>query len=78
MRPRAIKVVPIEHYRLQVTFGNEEVRIFDVKPYLEFKGFDILRDPNIFNTVHVSGLSVEWVSGHDICPDELYYNSRSM
>ena len=75
MRPRATDVKPLEDYRLLVTFGNNEKRIFDVKPYLEYEPFDQLKNEELFNTVQVGGLSVEWITGQDICPDELYYNS---
>lgn len=74
-RPLAIDVTPQSDYRLLVTFSNEEKKIFDVKPYLAFSPFNELKNPVIFNTVKPAGLSVEWVHGQDICPDELYYNS---
>ena len=73
--PQAVNVAPLPDYCLLVTFGNDEKRIFDVKPYLEFKPFKELKNPAIFNTVKPAGLSVEWVHGQDICPDELYCNS---
>jgi len=50
-------------------------KIFDVKPYLDFKPFDELINTAAFNTVKTAGLSIEWINGQDICPDELYYNS---
>jgi len=25
--------------------------------------------------IKIDGLSIEWLHGQDICPDELYYNS---
>jgi len=78
MRPRAIDVKPLSDYRLLVTFGNDEVRIFDVKPYLDLIPFDRLKNTALFNTVRVGGLSVEWITGQDICPDELYYNSMPL
>jgi hypothetical protein len=28
-----------------------------------------------FNSVKISPISLEWVGGIDMCPDELYYNS---
>jgi len=74
-RPRATSVVPQPDYCLLVTFDNEEVRVFDVKPYLDFKPFEELRSQQVFNTVRPAGLSIEWIHGQDICPDDLYYNS---
>jgi hypothetical protein len=75
IRPKAVNVVPQSDYCLLVTFSNDEKRMFDVKPYLNFKPFDELKNPVIFNTVRPAGLSIEWVHGQDICPDELYHNS---
>ena len=75
MRPRAIAVKPLVDYRLLITFANNEERVFDVKPYLDLKPFNQLKNPTLFNTVYVAGLSVEWITGQDICPDELYFNS---
>ena len=68
-------VLPQTDYRLLVTFSNNEQRIFDVKPYLDFKPFNELKNETLFNTVKPGGLSVVWPRGQDICPDELYYNS---
>ena len=75
MRPRAISVKPLNDYKLLITFSNNEIKIFDVKPYLEYKQFNNLKNISIFNTVKISGLSIEWIDGTDICPDELYNNS---
>lgn len=78
MRPRAIAVKPLDDYRLLVTFGNNEERVFDVKPYLNLKPFEQLKNLTLFNTVYVAGLSIEWITGQDICPDELYFNSTPL
>ena len=75
LRPKAVSVIPQDNYCLLVTFSNDEKRLFDVKPYLDFKPFKELKNPAIFDTVKPAGLSVEWVQGQDICPDELYYGS---
>ncbi len=75
MRPRATVVKPLNDYKLLITFSNNETRIFDVKPYFDFIPFRELQKPAVFNTVRVSGLSIEWQNGVDICPDELYYDS---
>ena len=75
LRPKAISVIPCSDYLLLITFSNNEKRLFDVKPYLDFTPFNELRNITLFNTVKPAGLSVEWLHGQDICPDELYYNS---
>ena len=75
IRPKAVNVIPQPDYMLLVTFNNNEKRQFDVKPYLNFKPFSELKSPVLFETVKISGLSVEWIHGQDICPDALYFNS---
>lgn len=78
MRPRAIDVKPINDYKLLITFNNNEKKIFDVKPYLKYKQFERLKDLSLFKKVKISGLSIEWPSEIDICPDELYNNSMKI
>lgn len=76
MRPKAIDVKVLKNYELLIKFSNGEEKIFDVKPYFGHKLFDELKNKRIFDTVKVSGLSIEWENGADICPDELYNNSK--
>ncbi|MDR0920049.1 MAG: DUF2442 domain-containing protein [Oscillospiraceae bacterium] len=74
MRPRAVSVMPLENYILEIAFSNGERKFFDVKPYLNYPAFKNIK--NIFYTVRIDGLSVAWQDGTDICPDELYYESK--
>ena len=76
MRPKAIKVKLLENYMLEIVFNNGEMKLFDVKPYFKFKQFKELKNENEFRKVKIAGLSIEWENGADICPDELYYNSK--
>ena len=75
LRPTAIAVEPTPDYFLLVTFDNQERRMFDMNPYLNHAAYRELKAPALFNTVKPAGLSVEWLHGQDICPDDLYYNS---
>lgn len=75
MRPKALEVKPLENYILKIKFDNGEIKKFDVKPYLNHKAFIELKNPEMFKTVKIAGLSIEWKNGADICPDELYNNS---
>ena len=52
-------------------------KIFDVKPYMNFKPFDELKNIALFNSVKIDGLSISWANNTDICPDELYNNSKT-
>lgn len=76
MRPKAIDVKPLNNYMLELIFENGEKKQFDVKPYFKFKLFEELKDIEKFNKVKIAGLSIEWENGADICPDELYNNSK--
>mgnify|MGYP004567610883 CR=1 FL=1 len=78
MRPKAIDIKILNNYELEIIFDNNEQRIFDVKPYFKFKIFKELQDLEKFRKVKISGLSIEWDNGADICPDELYNNSKKM
>ncbi len=78
MCPKAIDVKPLENYLLLISFDNGEQKVFDVKPYLSHKAFELLKDKKIFDTVKIGGLSIEWCNGADICPDELYNNSKNI
>jgi len=75
MRPTAKKVEPLNNYILKIEFDNNEIRFFDVKPYLSKKAFEQIKDYKFFNQVKISGLSIAWPNETDICPDELYNNS---
>ena len=75
MKPKAIDVKVLNNYKLEILFDNNEKKIFDVKPYFKFKLFEELKNSKKFNSVKISGLSIEWANGADICPDELYNNS---
>lgn len=77
LRPTAIKVTPLDNYLLSVVFDNNETKIMDTKPYIKGEWYSKLKDPDYFKTVRVNGYTVEWQDGQDICPDELYYCSKS-
>ena len=65
MRPKAIDVKPLENYILLIKFDNGEEKEFNVKPYLEHKAFLELKNKELFKTVKIGGLSIEWAN---VCP----------
>ncbi len=75
MRQELIDVKAAADDTLILTFDNGEVRLFDMKPYLDFGIFKELRDIEIFNSVKKSFDTVEWSNEADIDPDILYAQS---
>jgi hypothetical protein len=75
MNPRIAKVKATDNFNLVLTFTNGEVKIFDVKPYLDKGMFSELCDNNQFNSVRCVLGSIQWSNGLDLCPDTLYEES---
>ena len=70
-----IQVEPLEAYKLELTFENNERRIFDVSPYLNLGRFAELRDPALFRSVRPSFDSIQWDNEMDFDPEFLYQQS---
>lgn len=65
----SISIVIIEDSKWEGTMPPKQKKIIDA-------WIEIHRDERLFKTVKISGLSIEWANGADICPDELYNNSK--
>ena len=78
MNPRVQTVVPTDDYRLQLTFTNGEVGLYDCRPLLTFGVFQELADIRYFRRATVSLGTVVWPHEQDICPDTLYEDSKRM
>lgn len=76
LRPTAVRVTPQKNYLLDIEFDNGERRLFDVKPYIRGDWYGNLKDETYFRTVSTDGYTVVWPEGQDICPDELYQDSK--
>ena len=70
-----IDVKPLDDYKLELTFENEEKRLFDMKPYLNKGIYNELKDESMFRTARVSFDSIEWANKADIDPEFLYKKS---
>ena len=75
MNPRVKAVTSNPNYTLTLVFTNDEVKAFDVKPYLHVGIFRELRDLTLFNSVKPFLGSIQWKNGQDLCPDTLYLDS---
>lgn len=78
MNPRVQKVVAMDGYKLELTFSNGEVGVYDCAPLLEFGVFRELQDISYFKRARVQGGTVVWPNEQDICPDTLYEDSKKL
>ena len=70
-----VRVVPRENYQLEVEFSTGEVRLFDVRPYLDKGIFSLLKDQPLFARAYVAFGTVCWPNDLDIAPETLYVKS---
>jgi hypothetical protein len=78
MNPRVRDVLARDDYRLEITFANGEVRLFDCSHLLDFGVFAEFRDVNYFKQARAEGGTVVWPHEQDICPDTLYEESEAL
>jgi hypothetical protein len=78
MYPRIKSVKAQDDYKILLTFTNDEVKIFDMKPYINKGFFKQLQKRSYFNTVKPFMDSIQWKNGQDLCPDTLYLDSQSL
>ncbi|MFH1824972.1 MAG: DUF2442 domain-containing protein [Candidatus Firestonebacteria bacterium] len=76
MNPRIKDVKPNSDYTLTLIFTSDEVKIFDMTPYLNKGIFKELKDVSLFNSVKPFLGSIQWRNGQDLCPDTLYLKSK--
>ncbi|MCM2264602.1 MAG: DUF2442 domain-containing protein [Desulfuromonadales bacterium] len=70
-----VRVLPREDYHLEVEFSTGEVRLFDVRPYLDKGVFTQLKDRALFARAFVACDTVCWPNDLDIAPETLYVKS---
>lgn len=75
LEPIAKEVRVLEDYKLYIKFDNGEEKIYDMKPLLSHKFYQGLKDKERFKKVRADGISIEWETGEDIAPENLYNDS---
>jgi hypothetical protein len=78
MNPRVTAVVPTDDHKLELTFTDGEVGIYDCAHLLDFGVFRELRDIHYFQQATAIDGTVAWPHEQDICPDTLYEDSKKV
>ena len=66
-----------DDFHLELKFSTGEVRLFDVRPYLDKGLFRRLQDLALFKQAYVAFDTVCWPGNLDIAPETLYDRSQS-
>jgi hypothetical protein len=75
---KVIAVTANNDYSLSLTFNDGSVKLFDIKPYLDYEIFRELRDLNYFRQTRVEFGTVVWPHGQDLSPETLYIEGTSV
>jgi len=78
MNPRVETVEYKGNYRLQLTFTNGEVKVFDLKNYLHYPVYEPLKDESFCRQAKVIDGIVTWNHEIDLDPDIAYLESGPM
>lgn len=78
MNSRIISLKLLDNFLLELTFTNNEVREFDMKPYLSYPVYEPLNDKVFFQKARVLMGTVAWNDEIDMSPATLYLKSRTV
>ncbi len=76
MNPRAKNVEYSGDFKFIITFTNEEVKEFDLKPYLKYPIYAPLKIVKFCKTAKIKYGTLVWNEEIDIDPDRLFIESK--
>ena len=78
MNPLVVSVETVKNHFLKLSFENDEIKLFDVSPFLNKGIFKELQDYSYFRQASVAFGSVEWPHEQDFSNDTLYLLSTTV
>ena len=76
MNPRVKYIKYQNNYKFEITFLNNEVKLFDISPYLNYPIYEELKDENFCKKATVFSGTRWWNEIIDFAPDRLYLESK--
>jgi hypothetical protein len=73
---KVIKAVPLEDYRIDILTSSGVAGVFDVKPYLQGRVFQELRDEAYFRQVRPAHHGIAWPHEQDFSADTIIHDIR--
>ena len=77
MYPSVKEVVAGADHVLSIVFENGEHGILDMKEYLDFGVFQLIKDHDAFKRVRVVFDTIEWDCGVDLDPEFVYAKCKT-
>lgn len=74
--PRPCEVKALQNFLIYVKFKNGEEKIYDMKRNFKYSFYKKLQDIYNFKKVKIFGINIEWETGEDIAPENLYNDSE--
>ena len=76
MNPRVLAFEYKGNHKLKLRFTNDEVKLFDLSPYLEYQIYQPLKNEALCKTVKTFNGTIRWNDEIDFDPDTLYLESK--
>ena len=76
--PRPIEVRALKNFFIYIKFSNHEEKIYDMKKNFKYPFYKKIQDIDNFKRIKISGINIEWDSGEDIAPENLYNDSKPL
>jgi len=71
---RIVEVLPLEKYKVRITFASGVIGIFDATPYLDGPAFIELKDTAYFKTVRPIRHGIAWPHEQDFSADTIIHD----
>ena len=78
MNPRVITVEYQSPYKLRLCFSDNNIKQFDLSPYLQYPVYQPLQDESFCSKARVAFDTVVWNDSLDFVPDTLYSESKTI
>jgi hypothetical protein len=76
---KIISLSPLDDFQLSVKFDSGIDKTFDLKPYLKFPVFVVLKNKSIFQKVVNRGYFIEWPGQEiDLSADTLWHEGKTI
>lgn len=72
MIPKLIAATPLSNYIVKLYYDNNEVKMFELTPFLHLPIYKNLKDEALFKKITINYNTIQWANNIDIDPESLY------